>query len=190
MKNIEETSRTVAYILRHDPAFARLEMDKRGWVRTDELLKGLELHRVFIDFEKLAYIVETDGKGRYSFNEDKSAVRANYGHSIPVEIEMEERTPPAELYHGTAEKSLSGIMEKGILRRSRLYVHLSADIQTAISVGKRHGRPVVLVVDTEKMRKDGYKFFVAPNGTWQSADIPPHYIKSIIPLNACEGEDV
>lgn len=108
---------------------------------------------------------------RNSFNEDKSRIRANQGHSISVNVEMKEMTPPDELYHGTADRFLDIIREKGILKMNRQYVHLSADAETAKAVGKRHGKPVVLVIDTKKMVEDGYTFWQSDNEVWQSEDI-------------------
>ena len=96
-----------------------------------------------LTMEMLEQIVATNDKQRYSFNVDKTLIRANQGHSIPVDVELEEATPPEYLYHGTGEKFVASIDEQGLIPKSRLYVHLSPDTDTAVKVGQRHGKPVI-----------------------------------------------
>ncbi len=124
----------------------------------------------------LEEIVRTDNKQRYSFNEDKTLIRANQGHSIPVDVELEEKQPPQYLYHGTAERFLDSIMSDGLKPMSRLYVHLSQDKETAVKVGKRHGSPVVLKIKAEEMWKDGIKFYLSQNGVWLTKYVDNKYI--------------
>ena len=112
----------------------------------------------------LEEIVKTDEKQRYAFNDDKTLIRANQGHSIPVDVELEQKTPPDMLWHGTGEKYVTSIERQGLLPKSRLYVHLSADYDTAIKVGSRHGRPVVYEVNAGAMAADGYDFYLSANG--------------------------
>ena len=122
--------------------------------------------------EQLEEIVRTDDKQRYSFNGDKAKIRANQGHSIPVDVELEECRPPELLYHGTGEKYFDSIMESGLLPKSRLYVHLSKGIETAKSVGIRHGTPVIFTVMSGQMFKDGYLFYCAKNGVLLTKHVP------------------
>jgi putative RNA 2'-phosphotransferase len=124
----------------------------------------------------LEEIVRTDEKQRYSFNEDKTLIRANQGHSIPVDVELDEAEPPRELYHGTGEKYVASIDVQGLIRKSRLYVHLSKDSDTAMKVGKRHGKPVVYIVKSGEMYKDGYKFYLSKNGIWLTKEVPAKYL--------------
>ena len=125
----------------------------------------------------LEEIVETDNKQRYSFNEDKSLIRANQGHSIPVDVELEEKIPPEILWHGTGEKYVSSIDIQGLIPKSRLYVHLSKDSDTAVNVGKRHGRPVLFIVKSGDMYRDGYKFYLSRNGVWLTKNVPAKYLE-------------
>ena len=127
--------------------------------------------------ELLERIVENDDKQRFAFNEDKTLIRANQGHSISVDVELKEALPPKTLYHGTAEKYVESILRYGLLPRSRLYVHLSKSADTATAVGARHGKPVVYTVDSEKMTADGFKFFLSANGVWLTKKVPPEYLK-------------
>ena len=124
----------------------------------------------------LEKIVAEDEKQRYSFNEDKTLIRANQGHSIPVDVELEKKTPPATLWHGTGEKFTVSIDSMGLIPKSRLYVHLSSDQQTAKKVGARHGKPVIYQVDTEAMNRDGYEFFLSVNGVWLTKVVPVQYL--------------
>ena len=129
-----------------------------------------------INREILEEIVRTDEKQRYSFNEDKTKIRANQGHSIPVDVELSQVQPPDVLYHGTGEKFAASIEKEGLIPKSRLYVHLSKDYQTAVKVGSRHGRPVVFIVDSASMYKDGYQFYLSANGIWLVKSVPATYL--------------
>lgn len=175
-----ELGKFISLILRHKPQVIGITLDQNGWADTQELLAGINASGRYIDMEILERIVRKNNKKRYSFNEDKSRIRANQGHSISVNVEMKEMTPPDELYHGTADRFLDSIREKGILKMNRQYVHLSADAETAKAVGKRHGKPIVLVIDTKKMAEDGYTFWLSDNGVWQSEDIKWEYVKKLV----------
>lgn len=176
--NLTELSRYLSLILRHKPEVIGITLDEHGWAKVDELICGVNKTR-FIDMEILKNIVDTDDKRRYSFNEDKTLIRANQGHSIPVDVELEEKHPPAILFHGTGKKYMESIDEKGLIPKSRLYVHLSKDKDTAENVGKRHGEPVLYEIDTEKMVKNGYKFYVSKNNVWLTKVVPKEYLKKI-----------
>lgn len=166
----------ISLILRHKPYIAGIQLDEHGWADVDELIAGINSTGRVIDMDILEEIVRNDDKQRYSFSHDKALIRANQGHSVPVDVELEEKQPPRYLYHGTADCFLSSIKEEGIKRMSRLYVHLSKDTQTAEVVGKRHGKPVVLRVDCEKMYNDGVKFYISHNGVWLTKYVDSSYI--------------
>ena len=171
------TSRFISLILRHKPQVIGITLDEHGWADVKELIDGVnrsEGH--FLDQEILEEIVRTDEKQRYSFNEDHSLIRANQGHSIPVDVELEKRTPPDILWHGTGEKYVASIKERGLLPKTRLYVHLSSDMETAKKVGSRHGKPVVFRVDCRKMVQDGYAFFLSANNVWLTKEVPATYM--------------
>ena len=124
----------------------------------------------------LQKIVAEDSKQRCSFNEDGTLIRANQGHSIPVDVELPEATPPTVLYHGTATRFVESICSAGLQPRSRLYVHLSADVETAEIVGKRHGKPAIFTVDAAQMAADGCTFYLSRNGVWLTKAVPPQYL--------------
>lgn len=176
---LTDTSKFLSLILRHKPETIGIKLDEHGWADVSELISGISKTRPF-DMKMLEEIVRTDNKQRYSFNEDKTLIRANQGHSIPVDVELEKKTPPEFLYHGTGEKFVSSIDKEGLLSKSRLYVHLSKDIDTAVKVGSRHGKPVVYRVAAGKMADYGYEFFLSVNGVWLTKAVPAEYLSKIL----------
>ncbi|XCP86148.1 RNA 2'-phosphotransferase [Roseburia hominis] len=173
--NLTSISRFMSLILRHKPETIDICIDEHGWAKVDELIAGIAKTHEF-NMDILEEIVRTDNKQRYSFNEDKTLIRANQGHSIPVDVELDEVEPPAELWHGTGEKYVVSIDRQGLIPKSRLYVHLSKDEDTAVHVGKRHGKPVIYIVKAGEMYKDGYKFFLSKNGVWLTKKVPVQYL--------------
>lgn len=166
----------MSLILRHKPEAIGIRLDEHGWAKVDELIAGIAKTRKF-NMEMLEEIVRTDEKQRYSFSEDKKRIRANQGHSVPVDVELEEAEPPEELWHGTGEKYESSIDAQGLIPKSRLYVHLSKDRETAVKVGQRHGKPVLYIVRSGEMRRDGYRFYLSKNGVWLTKKVPAKYLK-------------
>ena len=169
------TSKYISLILRHKPEVIGISLDEHGWAVVDELIKGVSKTHP-LDMETLERIVAEDDKQRYSFNEDKTLIRANQGHSIPVDVELQEVIPPAVLYHGTGIKYKESIDEQGLIPKSRLYVHLSGDAETAGKVGQRHGKPMIYTVDAAAMHADGYRFFRSVNGVWLTKRVPRKYL--------------
>lgn len=170
-----DVSKFISLILRHKPETIGITLDEHGWANVEELIAGIAAQQPF-SMEMLEDIVKTDNKQRYSFNEDKTLIRANQGHSIPVDVELEEKTPPDILYHGTGIKYTESIDRHGLIPKSRLYVHLSPDYDTAVKVGQRHGKPVVYRVNTGKMSADGRKFYLSVNGVWLTKRVLPEYL--------------
>lgn len=176
-KSKEKLSVFISLILRHKPEKINIQLDKHGWADVNELLDGIRKTGRTINMELLEDIVATDNKKRYSFNDDRTKIRANQGHSISVDVELTSAVPPKVLYHGTAIKSLDFIKEEGITSQSRQYVHLSNDIETAKKVGARHGASVVLIVKAHEMYQDGYEFWISENKVWLCKSVPIKYIK-------------
>lgn len=176
-KKTKDISQFISLVLRHKPEAAGLTLDEHGWADVDDMIKGINAAMgCSLDCEALEEIVRTDEKQRYSFNEDGTLIRANQGHSIPVDVELEEKTPPDILYHGTGEKYFRSINEQGLLPKSRLYVHLTSDNSTAVRVGERHGNPVTYGIDCRRMAEDGYKFYLSKNGVWLTEKVPKEYL--------------
>lgn len=176
--DLDKLSRYMSLILRHKPDVIGITLDKHGWADVNELIAGISKKNTF-NMEILEEIVRTDSKQRYSFNGDKTKIRANQGHSISVNVELEKKEPPKFLYHGTGEKYVESIDKTGLVPKSRLYVHLSRDIDTAQNVGKRHGNPVIYKVHSKKMYDNGYDFFLSVNGVWLTKRVPVEYLEKI-----------
>ncbi|SCI20279.1 RNA 2'-phosphotransferase [uncultured Eubacterium sp.] len=177
--DLNNISKYMSLILRHKPDVIGIELDEHGWANVNDLISGIEKDNHGFNFELLEEIVRTDSKQRYSFNGDKSLIRANQGHSINVDVELKEKEPPEYLYHGTGEKYVESINQDGLIPKSRLYVHLSKDIKTAENVGKRHGKEVVYRINSGQMYRDGYKFYLSENGVWLTKEVPIKYLEMV-----------
>lgn len=180
MKNSDtKISKYISLILRHKPEEIGLELDEHGYLNVSDLINGINRSWKNFNIDDLERIVREDSKQRYSFNEDKSKIRANQGHSIPVNLELQPIKPPNKLYHGTGRKYLDSILKNGLIKKERQYVHLSGDIETASVVGKRHGELVVLEIDSESMFNKGIKFYLSKNNLWLCDYVPVEYIKEL-----------
>ena len=174
--SLKSTSKYISLILRHKPEAIGISLDEHGWANVEELIAGVSRTQP-LDMAMLERIVDEDEKQRYSFNEDKTLIRANQGHSIPVDVELEEVEPPEILYHGTGEKYVDSIDEQGLIPKSRLYVHLSPDEDTAKKVGQRHGKPVIYTVRSGEMYRNGISFYRSVNGVWLVKAVPVKYLE-------------
>ena len=175
---LTELSRYMCLILRHHPEVIGSTLAEHGWADVEELIAGIaEKKNKNFNREMLEEIVRTDDKQRYAFSEDRTKIRANQGHSIPVDVELEKKEPPEILYHGTGEKYVESIDAMGLIPKNRLYVHLSGDVETAENVGKRHGAPVIYRVHSGRMHRDGYEFFLSRNGVWLTKRVPVKYLE-------------
>ncbi len=172
MEQHKKTSKFIALVLRHEPQAAGITLDRHGWADVDALCRGVGISR-----QVLEEIVATDEKQRYRFSPDGTMIRANQGHSVAVDLELSPLTPPELLYHGTVGKFLPSIRQQGLQRQSRQYVHLSPDPETAAKVGRRRGKPVVLLVHAGQMHRDGHCFYRAENGVWLTEEVPPAYLR-------------
>lgn len=162
----------LSFLLRHDKDY---QFDEHGYREVSDLVEN---HGYTI--ELLDVIVETNDKQRYEYSNDKTKIRARQGHSINVDVDLKKCTPPDILYHGTAIKFIDNIEEEGIKKMSRQYVHLSNNKETAFNVGKRHGRPCVVVINAKKMVENGIKFYLSNNNVWLTEFVDRKYITEII----------
>jgi putative RNA 2'-phosphotransferase len=154
-----------------------LTLDPAGWADVDELLEKADRAGFPITREVLQAVVEHNDKQRFAFSEDRHRIRANQGHTVPVDLELTSIPPPDVLYHGTSRGSAEMIRREGLTARGRHHVHLSSDSATATAVGRRHGRPVVFTVDAKKMADDGHTFYRSANGVWLTETVPPGYLE-------------
>jgi len=174
-------SRFLSFALRHHPEKLGLQPDTGGWVDVAALLHACKSHAMALSLEELKVVVVQNDKKRFSLNTDCTLIRANQGHSITVDLGLQPQQPPTLLYHGTAARFLPAILKKGIVKGRRQHVHLSLDSTAAINVGKRHGKPVVLKIDSARMHKDGYVFYCSENGIWLTNNVPVIYLSKNSP---------
>ncbi|GHU02662.1 putative RNA 2'-phosphotransferase [Spirochaetia bacterium] len=177
MNNPVQLSKFLSLVLRHRPEIIHLNMDSAGWVDMDELITNAgKYNNIQLNKEIITEIVKTNDKQRFIVDAENSRIRANQGHSINIDLGLEPQTPPPELYHGTAARFIPSIMENGLRPMSRQYVHLSRTIETALTVVKRHGEPVVLSINAKAMYENGYTFYLSENNVWLADHVPREYM--------------
>ena len=178
-----QTSKFLSLVLRHKPDEIGITLDSGGWVDVDELLKACASYGKHISRVELDELVAASDKQRFAFNEDRTRIRANQGHSIEVQLDHKPATPPDVLYHGTPEKFVEAILRDGLKKMQRHHVHLSPTRETATKVGERRGKPVILCIDAKHMHSDGITFYLTPNKVWLVDEVPPKYLS----IDAAEG---
>ncbi len=169
-------SKFLSLVLRHQPEKIGLRLSESGWASVERLIEASSEHGIEFTLEELQHVVAGNDKKRFSFSEDGLSIRANQGHSIKVELEYTPIAPPDVLYHGTAERFLNSIKQQGLIKAKRHHVHLSADVDTAVKVGQRHGKPVVLKVEAGRMHLDGFVFYLSANRVWLTEHVPVQYL--------------
>lgn len=178
-KELIKTSKFLSYVLRHKPHAIGLHLDGQGWASVAELIDAAAKNGKNLDQELIQTVVDTNDKKRFTMSEDGKKIRANQGHSIKIDLGLEPVKPPKHLYHGTAERFMGSISKKGLLPSGRHHVHLSADVETAVKVGMRHGVPVVLRIESGKMHQNGMAFYVSDNGVWLTDQVEPKYFSIV-----------
>ena len=174
--DLKKISKYLSFILRHQPDSIGLELSDEGWASIEELIG--KTRKFKLTKELINTVVETNDKKRFLISEDGERVKANQGHSIEVNLELEPVTPPEVLLHGTAERFLESILREGLTKQRRHHVHLSETQKTALSVGARYGKPVLLKVDSEQMHRDGFEFFKTENNVWLVDYVPTKYLSN------------
>ena len=177
VRRLTKISKYLSYHLRHRPDLLGLELAPGGWVEVDKLLEAAQKKHFPISETELNQVVEQNDKQRFSFNDTGNLIRANQGHSIPIDLQLKPTTPPNILYHGTYKGVVAVIQKQGLKKMSRHHVHLSAEIQIAIAVGKRRGDAVVFQIDAFQMNQANYKFYRSDNGVWLTEFVPVEYLQ-------------
>lgn len=172
-------SKFLSKYLRHTPEDIGIKLAPGGWVTINELLTACAKNKFPLTRQELQLVVEFNDKQRFSFDSTGTLIRANQGHSVEVDLQLEPVVPPDVLYHGTAKKSVELILQTGLSKMTRHHVHLSKDIATAQNVGARHGKPVVLAVNSAAMHQAGYIFYCSDNCVWLVDNVPPEYLQKI-----------
>lgn len=176
-KKVKNISKFLSYVLRHNPDKLGITLDANGWTSVNILLEKINVEPYSLSMETLEEVVATNNKKRFAFNEDKTMIRASQGHSVNIDLALQPIVPPSYLYHGTVEKFITSIQEKGLIKGTRQHVHLSADKETAINVGSRRGKPIILTIRSGEMHAQNHSFFQSENGVWLTDTVPPEFIE-------------
>lgn len=171
-KELTRKSKFLSLVLRHRPDKIGIRIDENGWVGVRDLL-----NKAGLDLPTLNTLVKENNKKRFEFNADKTRIRARQGHSVSVDLGYEPVAPPDYLYHGTVQKYISNIRDKGLLKMNRHHVHLSFDVKTANIVGVRRGKPIILKIKAKQLQATGVKFYRTENDVWLAEHIPSEFIE-------------
>lgn len=174
---ITRTSTFLSYVLRHNPNALEISLEPGGWVDVDTLLDRARAEGRSIDRALLEQVISRGEKERFTLDEERSKIRANYGHSIDVNLDLTPTPPPPHLYHGTAQRTLPPICEEGLRPQSRQHVHLSRTRDEAVRVGRRHGSPVVLIIEAQTLREAGHALYRSTDVVWLTDRVPPQFLR-------------
>ncbi len=175
----KKLSKFLSLILRHRPEVIGIELTAQGWASIEELLNKMADNGKSYTLKDIQEVVTNNDKKRFKISEDGKYIRANQGHSIKVDLGLTPQIPPEVLYHGTAQKYLDSIFQNGLQKRKRAHVHLSKEVATAVKVGSRHGKPVVLKINSQIMQIEGFQFYLSENGVWLTEYVPISYFEVI-----------
>ena len=173
-------SKFLSYVLRHHPEAIDLTIDQHGWASVDELIEQAQHNGTDIDRSLIQEVIQSGKKRRFILSSDQNYIRAGYGHSIDIDLNLTPKPPPKLLYHGTAEQKLSSILAEGLHPQNRNLVHLSTNKIDAKQVGARHGHPVVLSIDARAMQHKQYSFYQSESETaiWLIPFVPAQYLST------------
>jgi putative RNA 2'-phosphotransferase len=176
-KQLVQISKMIAKTLRHKPESLGLKLERGGWISVDTLLAAFARRGYSLSKSELEEVVAKNDKRRFAFDDSGGRIRASQGHSVQVDLGLEPLEPPETLFHGTTEANLSSILESGLQRMKRHHVHLSADTETAYRVGSRHGKAVILTVNSKAMSEAGFVFYRSENDVWLTEAVPAKFLK-------------
>ena len=174
-KTLTQKSKFLSLILRHRPEVIGLTLDLNGWANVQDLIS---LAPEFT-LDSLKEIVETCEKKRYTLDLENMKIRANQGHSIDVDLQLEAIQPPEFLFHGTANHFLPSILTNGLKKQARHHVHMTENKDMALKTGRRHGSGVVLVISSGEMFQKGMLFYKSANNVWLTDFVPPNFIEEM-----------
>jgi putative RNA 2'-phosphotransferase len=176
-KQLQHISKLLSLVLRHQPEKIGLSLNENGWASVPALIEKINAAGNTIDFALLQKVVDENDKKRFTFNDDKTMIRASQGHSIEVELDLKKVAPAEYLYHGTVPKYAAAIRNEGLQKMSRQHVHLSKDKETAVKVASRRGKPIVLTINAGAMHTARLTFYLSANEVWLTDEMPVKYIE-------------
>ncbi len=178
-QEVDMLGRTMAGVLRHFPQRYGLEMDERGWVDLRDFITAVQIRNKRFRFLRPHHIVgliETDPKGRYQFLDGK--IRATYGHSIDLDLDLPTENIPDRLFYPTTEEEFHLLMEAGLRPADRKMVHLSATYEAALEAGRvRSQAPIVLEVDAKSAREAGVVIHKAGKTVYTAKEVPGDFLQ-------------
>lgn len=180
MVNKVSASKFLSLLLRHKPEEVGLVLDPDGWAEIDQIVERTSSGKIPLTRSLIEELTRTSEKQRFKISEDGTKIRANQGHSVKVELGLVAAVPPEVLYHGTATRFLESILAEGLKSGNRNHVHLSRDSETAVRVGQRHGKPVVLEVLSGTMHREGASFFLSENGVWLTESVQAKFLALLV----------
>jgi putative RNA 2'-phosphotransferase len=162
-------SRRLSYLLRHNPEQFDIQLDLEGFA---DLVSVAD--RLGISAPDIQTVVDESPKRRFEVVGDR--IRALYGHSVGVQLNLPAVAPPELLYHGTAWRLVREVMEQGLKPMGRLYVHLSATEEEARQVGRRREpSPAIIFVHAQRAAGEGHEFF-KPGDIFLVSEVPPEFL--------------
>ncbi len=173
---LKQISKILSLVLRHQPEYLDIKLDKSGWADVTEIIAAMNSKGIVVNNSIIEEIVRLSDKQRFVLNSDHSMIRANQGHSVEVDLELKPVVPPDELFHGTTDKFIDSIFASGLQKQDRQHVHLSENVQTALSVGSRRGKPVLIKIDAAAMYRAGFSFYISANGVWLTDEVPAGFL--------------
>lgn len=175
--NGKALSKLISFWLRHDPGDGNLDLDRYGRANLDMLIRSLKFRSIELQRNDLVKLCNSFDKKRWDIDLVSNTIRATHGHSISIDQLAEAKVPPRFLYHGTPLKNVKSILDKGLLKMNREYVHLSADPLKAHNIGLRNGKSIIVVVDTTELVLSNHRFYNTENDIWLSYSIPSQYLQ-------------
>jgi len=178
-EEVEVVGRTMAGVLRHFPDRYGLEADKNGWVDLRDFITATQIRNRRLRFLKPHHIVgliETDPKGRYQFQDGR--IRATYGHTYDVELDLPTENIPDVLFYPTSEADWPNLQAGGLKPADRKMVHLSKTYEAALEAGRvRNPTPVILEVDARAARAGGVVIMKAGKTVYLTSEVPGQYLR-------------
>lgn len=171
-----ELSKLLSSALRHEPEAFHLELGDEGWVDLSDLVDSLRRDGWSdLTTDDVENLVRSSSKKRHEIADGR--IRALYGHSVPKQVSYPRGNPPTTLYHGTSPSAAALIRQQGLKPMQRQYVHLSTEVTTARTVGRRKASdPVVLSIAASEAAQAGVQFYAGNDQTWLAESVPPNFI--------------
>ena len=180
-KEANSLGRILALVLRHAPEKFNVEMDINGWVNARELSEAIGKQRRHYHWLRAWHfeaISNADDKGRYQVEGEN--IRATYGHSIEIELDLPTDDIPEALYWPCEPTEAEAIVQLGITSGNRNHIHLSKTIANALEAGHvRINRPTIIEVDTIRAIADGHTIYRAGTTVYLTDEVPPEYLYKV-----------